>query len=47
MRIRGYFSKPKGIREQKVWEALLFTYSEWVEVVRQRKKEVIFIAMAE
>jgi DNA-binding helix-hairpin-helix protein with protein kinase domain len=39
MRIRGHFSKPKAIREQKVWEALLLTYSEWVEEVRQRKKE--------
>jgi len=23
MRIRGYFSKPKGVREQKVWETML------------------------
>jgi len=45
MRIRVNFSKPKRIREQNVWEALLFTYSEWVEEVRQRKKEIIFVAI--
>jgi len=45
MRIRVCFSKPKGIHEQNVWEALLFTYSEWVEEVRKRKKEIIFIAI--
>ena len=22
LRIRGYFSKPKGVRDQKIWETL-------------------------
>jgi hypothetical protein len=44
VKIHGYFPKPKGIHEQNVWEALLFTFSEWVEEVRQKKKEIIFIA---